>query len=323
MVRVRVSPNPDPNPSPNPPLSRSRPGRSILRPVRSTARTTTYGLSLAGAPPSAALGGGSFCAPPIRSTSLRVPSSCSSIASEKRSASRLMCATRSSSDAGRPAAPAPARCGVRATEGGGAGKAGGAAERAAAGEVGAGDLARGLGAEGAGGTTTGLAGGMGAVGAAGAPASPSSPSSPSWPFSPSSPISKKPGSLTSMGTAATDSVVGTAAAAGRTSCLGDAGRLAGPACAGGITIGLSFASFRGCGALLPTPGACFACLADQLRAALALANMNDMAARSARRRRLPAALVQTVRIGEFQEGRELQRTKMKGSSLLGRHFPPL
>jgi len=293
MVRVRVSPtpdpDPDPNPSPNPPLSRSRPGRSILRPVRSTARTTTYGLSLAGAPPSAALGGGSFCAPPIRSTSLRVPSSCSSIASEKRSASRLMCATRSSSDAGRPAAPAPARCGVRATEGGGAGKAGGAAERAAAGEVGAGDLARGLGAEGAGGTTTGLAGGMGAVSAAGAPASPASPSSPSspcWPLSPSSPISKNPGSLTSICTAATDSVVATAAAAGRTSCLGDAGRLAGPACAGGITIGLSFASFSGCGALLPTPGACFACLADQLRAALALANMNDMAATSARHRHL-------------------------------------
>jgi hypothetical protein len=47
-----------------------------------------------------------------------------------------------------------------------------------------------------------------------------------------------------------------------------------------MTIGLSFASFRGCGALLPTPAAGFACFADQLRAAPALANMNDMAASS-------------------------------------------
>jgi hypothetical protein len=262
------------------PLSRSRPGRSTLRPVRSTARTTTYGLSLAGAPPSTGLGGGSFCAPPMRSTSLRVPSSCCSIASEKRCTSRLMCATRSPSEAGRPAVTAKACCGVRGTEGGGAGKACGAVERAAAGVVGAGDLARRVGAAGAGGTA-GLAGGMDPAGAAGAPSSPSSPSSPSWPSSPSSPISKKPGSLTSMGTAATTGVVGTAtAAAGRALCLGDGGRLVGPASAGGMTIGLSFASFRGCGALLPTPAAGFACFADQLRAAPALANMNDMAASS-------------------------------------------
>eukprot|EP00964_Phaeocystis_antarctica_P055380 scaffold32581_cov63-Phaeocystis_antarctica.AAC.3 len=178
-------------------------------------------------------------------------------------------------------------CGVRGTEGGGAGKVGGAVERAVAGVVGAGVAARRVGAAGAGGTT-GLAGGMGAAGAtgaagaagaAGAPSSPSSPSSPIWPSSPSSPISKKPGSLTSMGTVASTGVVGTAmATAGCAPCLGDGGRLVGPACAGGTTIGLSFASFRGCGALLPTPAAGFACLADQLRAAPALANMNDMAA---------------------------------------------
>jgi hypothetical protein len=92
-----------------------------------------------------------------------------------------------------------------------------------------------------------------------------------------------------------------------------------------MTIGLSFASFRGCGALLPTPAAGFACFADQLRAAPALANMNDMAASSVAAAVPVSALVRSFVLqtdGFLGADRDKKLNEVGQSALLVEGFSP-